>query len=189
MMSELREATLYREAADVKRYHTKRTIGTQTVGQHTFGMLMLVKQVTEGQYHQDDINELYHRVMHHDLPELMTGDVPGPIKRAHPQLGPLMDEIEQDLAPLYRMDNELTFTGDLEALLKWADRMDGAMWCMEELRMGNRNVISTIERYLGWLIAARIPDCASGLTSELVVAAFEEFNITPATGDTLEMKA
>jgi 5'-deoxynucleotidase YfbR-like HD superfamily hydrolase len=189
MMPELTEAQVYRNAADVQRYHVMRTIRTQTVGQHTFNMLMLIKQATEGQgYLPTDMLELYHRVMHHDLPELYTGDIPGPIKRAHPSLGPLLDEIEEDLQPVFRPD-----LGDLDpelaVLLKWADRVEGAMWAMEELRMGNTYLRKTVERYLGWLINARIPDCASELTTALVFAAFEEFNITPATGATLEQRA
>jgi 5'-deoxynucleotidase YfbR-like HD superfamily hydrolase len=191
MMSEYTEAKLYRDAGAVKRFHVLRTHRAQSVAEHSFGMLMLLKQVMEaGFWTTRDQLETYHRVMHHDLPEFYTGDIPGPIKRAHPALGPLLDEIEEDLAPLYRPeDTDTVMHGEITALVKWADRMEGALWAMEELRMGNLNMRPVVERYLGWMTAARIPDCANALTKEVVQIVVDEFGILPATGATLEMKS
>lgn len=184
-MKPLVEATLYRDGGAVKRYHVKRTIRTQTVAEHTFGMLMLVKQVVGYQAKEFDMQVVYEAIMHHDLPELMTGDMPAPIKRAHPELGPLMDSIEQELAPLYR-DFELS---PLEtALCKWADRMELVLWCLEEYRMGNTYVKDTIRRGIGWILAGRMPDCCRQLTDD-VVRELRTLNITPATGAELEKNA
>lgn len=186
-MKALTEATLYRDAGAVKRYHVKRTHRTQTIAEHTFGMLMLVKQVTEGmaEYGLQSLATLYNAILHHDLPELMTGDVPAPIKRVHPELGPLMDSIEQDLYPLYR---DYTLTQEEAALLKWADRMELVLWCLEEFRMGNTFVLDTIRRGIGWILAAHIPECCRALTDGVVRELRDKHNITPATGAELEMK-
>lgn len=146
-MNLLTENTLYRDAADVQRYHTKRIIRNQTVGQHTFNMLMLLNQV-----HPDCSKEMLQAVMHHDLPELMTGDIPAPIKKMHDTLGPLMDSIEEGLAPLYR---EVTLTPWEETLLKWVDRMELVLWCLEEVRMGNTYCRETAERGLMWILESR----------------------------------
>ena len=185
-MKALVEATLYRDAGAVKRYHVKRTHRTQTIAEHTFGMLMLVKQVTDIRATDERKVALYEAILHHDLPELFTGDVPAPIKRVHPELGPLMNSIEEGLAPLY-MD-----AGDLlpedAVLLKWADRMELVMWCLEEVRLGNTNMIPTVARGLGWILAVRVPDCARALTDE-VVADARTVGIAPATGAELEMNA
>lgn len=186
-MSPLTEATLYRDAGAVKRYHVKRTLRQQSIAEHTFGMLMLVKQVTEGQgeYGLQSRAVLYEAILHHDLPELFTGDVPAPIKRAHPELGPLMDSIEEDLAPLYRPDN---LSAEEQALLKWADRMELVLWCLEEFRMGNTFVASTVARGLGWINTTRMPDCCRELTAEVVKDA-AKLGISPASGAELERNA
>lgn len=185
-MKKLVEAQLYRDAGAVKRYHVKRTHRVQTVAEHTFGMLMLVKQVIEcetiGKWNWFAI---YNAILHHDLPELMTGDVPAPIKRAHPELGPLMDSIEQDLYPLYR---DYGLSPDEEAIVKWADRMELVLWCLEEYRMGNMFMMDTIRRGMGWILAGRMPDCCQQLTQE-VVSELRSFGITPATGAELEKNA
>lgn len=186
-MKALVEATLYRDAGAVKRYHVKRTHRTQSVAEHTFGMLMLVKQVTRGrgEFGLQARAVLYEAILHHDLPELMTGDVPAPIKRAHPELGPLMDSIEQELYPLYQ---EFDLTTEEGALLKWADRMELVLWCLEEVRMGNDYLKPTVARGLGWVLAARLPECCVDLTNE-VVADARSVGIEPASGAELEMNA
>lgn len=147
-MTPITENTLYRDAADVVRYHTKRTIRQQTVGHHSFNMLMLVQQVVPGCR-----KEVLLAIMHHDLPELKTGDIPGPIKRHHPQLGPLLDEIESGLAPLFK---DCGLTHEEEALVKWADRMEGCLWCLEEVRMGNTYLRRTAGKYMAWILSSRI---------------------------------
>lgn len=181
-MKALVEAQLYRDAGNVTRYHAKRTIRRQNIAEHTFGILMLVKQV------KPDLSlNLVNAILHHDLPELFTGDVPAPIKRAHPDLGPLLDHIEEGLAPLYNpvMDkltpNEIT-------LLKWADRMELVLWCLEEVRMGNSYCETTVRRGLGWILNVRVPDCAKQLTSEVAADALS-VGIVPATGEELERNA
>lgn len=186
-MKALVEATLYRDAGAVKRYHVKRTHRTQTLAEHTFGMLMLVKQVTEGrgEHGLQSLAILYNAILHHDLPELMTGDVPAPIKRVHPALGPLMDSIEQDLYPLYR---EYTLTQEEAALLKWADRMELVLWCLEEFRLGNSYVKPTVARGLGWILASHLPECCRALTAEVIEDA-QSLGIEPAQGAELEMNA
>lgn len=185
-MKALVEAQLYRDAGGVKRYHVKRTHRTQTVAEHTFGMLMLVKQVLEKTVVSDfDKSRIYEAVLHHDLPELFTGDIPAPIKRAHPQLGPLMNTIEEGLAPLY-LDAHL---GPWDAaLIKWADRMELVLWCLEEIRMGNTFLEQTAQRGLGWILASVVPECALELTEE-VVADARSLGINPDVGSDLEKNA
>lgn len=184
-MSPFVEAQLYRDAGAVTRYHAKRTHRTQTIADHTFGVLMLIKQVTigYGTFGMQARCMLYDAVLHHDLPELITGDIPAPIKRSHPQLGPLMDEIERDLAPLYR---EYDLTHEEAALVKWADRMELVLWCYEEYRMGNMFALDTIRRGMGWIITGYVPACAVEFTND-VVAELATKGIAPATGAELEM--
>lgn len=185
-MKALVEATLYRDAGAVKRYHVKRTHRTQSIAEHTFGMLMLVKQVIQlSDVPFERTAVLYEAILHHDLPELFTGDVPAPIKRVHPELGPLMDSIEQQLVPLYA---EFELTAEEGALLKWADRMELVLWCLEEYRMGNTYAKPTVARGLGWILTARMPSCCHELTEE-VIADARSVGIEPASGAELEMQA
>ena len=136
-------ATLFRDAAEVKRYHTQRTLRQQTIGAHSFNMLLLLDQVAPGAR-----KEVWQAVMHHDLPELFTGDMPAPIKRLHPELKVVMQEAEEDLVPLYR---DLFLTVAEERLVKFCDTLELVLWCMEELRMGNICVKVCIVNGITWL--------------------------------------
>lgn len=173
-------ATLFRDAADVRRYHCKRVLRQQTVGAHSFNVMLLIQQVAPACR-----KELFLAVMHHDFPELVTGDIPAPIKRAHPELSILLEEIEEDLAPLY-----VDFGLDAEelALLKWADTMELVLWCVEEFRMGNTYTKDTIRRGLGWIMAKRIPPCAEAFTLDVVDTLGHSLGLDYATGAELEMK-
>jgi 5'-deoxynucleotidase YfbR-like HD superfamily hydrolase len=144
------EANLFRAAADTRRYHTQRMLRDQTVGQHTFNMLLLLQQVAP-----DTRKEVLVAVMHHDLPEYFTGDMPAPIKRASPALKVLMDELETDLAPLYR---ELDLTPEEWALIKWADLMELTLFSLEELKMGNTFARTAFVNGLTWMLDAVAPN-------------------------------
>lgn len=183
MMAALTEAKLYRDAGAVTRYHAKRTHRSQTVAEHTFGILMLLKQVMNPTWPPHGLWRIYEAALHHDLPELFTGDVPAPIKRAHPDLGPLMESIEEGLAPLYQ---DFGLSEEEAALLKWADRMELVLWCLEEYRMGNTYMGDTVRRGMGWIIAARTPACAEKLTQE-VRDECGSLGLWPAFGAELEM--
>lgn len=164
-MKPIVEAQLYRDAADTLRYHTQRTLRSQTVGQHTFNMLMLLQLVAP-----DSRKEVLQAVMFHDLPEKFTGDTPAPIKRASPALKVLLDELEMDLAPLYQ---DFSLTPDEHALVKWVDLMELAMFGLEELKMGNRYAEEVASNGLQWLIAVKAPnDVASLLLREAVIMGY-----------------
>lgn len=170
-MKPLTEATLYRDAADVVRYHTKRTHRQQTVGAHSFNMLLLISQVAP-----DARKEVFIAVMHHDLPELMTGDIPAPIKKMHDLLGPLMDTIEAGLAPLFR---DCGLTHEEERLVKWADRMELVLWCLEEYRMGNTYAGETASKGLMWVLESRAENemyvGGTAASDKLTVEVVQEF--------------
>lgn len=164
-MKPIVEAQLYRDAADTLRYHTQRTLRSQTVGQHSFNMLMLIQLIAP-----DTRKEVLQAVMFHDLPEKFTGDTPAPIKRASPALKVLLDELEMDLTPLYR---DFNLTPDEHALVKWVDLMELAMFGLEELRMGNRFAEEVASNGLQWLIAVQPPnDTATLLLREAVIKGY-----------------
>lgn len=182
-MSPLVEAKLYRDAGQVKRYHTQRTLRQQTVAEHSFGVCMLIRQVWP-----DCSRNILFAAMHHDLPELMTGDIPAPAKRAHPQMDTYLEEFEASLHPLYY--DTVWMDAEEQAVLKWADTMELVLWCLEEWRMGNHTtgMGDMIRRALGWIISRRVPLCAQPLTVQIVEDA-TSLGLAPFTGSQLETQA
>lgn len=161
-MTALAEVQLYRDAADVKRMHTMRTIRGQTVGAHSFNVMVLIQHVAP-----DCRKEVLVAAMRHDFTELHTGDIPAPIKRLHPRLKPLLEDIESGLAPLTR---GVDLDPQEEALVNWADKVELLLWCREEYMMGNRYVNDVIDRLIEWVSTAPAPcPMAKDFFSELVL--------------------
>lgn len=87
--------------------------------------------------------------LYHDATEILTGDMPTPVKYDNPELqtaykqleamaaNKLIAKLPEDLQPDYR---ELLLPEDSEEkrLLKAADRMAALIKCIEELKQGNR---------------------------------------------------
>ena len=88
--------------------------------------------------------------LYHDAPEIITGDMPTPVKYSSPTLrdaykaletesvhcmtGLLPDELSEELSPF--ISGEL-LTAEEKRLLKAADRLSALIKCTEEQRSGN----------------------------------------------------
>ena len=87
--------------------------------------------------------------IYHDMPEIITGDMPTPVKYFSPDiraafgavekvsqqrlLGALPADLHADFAPLLTEDGE----EDLRALVKAADKISALVKCIEERKAGN----------------------------------------------------
>ena len=86
--------------------------------------------------------------LYHDASEILTGDMPTPIKYDNPAIRKaykdveavaerkLVDFLPQDLRGAYR-DIVTPVDGEIEALVKAADKLSAHIKCLEELKAGN----------------------------------------------------
>jgi len=141
-MNQLETALLFRDAGAVKRYHTCRMSRQQDLAAHTHGVLMLVLQV-----YPECSKRLMIAALHHDLPELITGDIPAPAKRNSATLSVHLEEMEKATGPLYVDMGLTTFE---ECVLKWCDTFELVLFCMEEVLMGNMYATGPLTKGLEW---------------------------------------
>jgi len=176
MSSALYRTTLLRDAAAVKRFHVKRTLRTQTVGEHTFGVMLLLRSVLPDNISAEGTCNLMFAAMHHDLPELVTGDIPAPAKWEHPELGALLDRIERSAQGLY-LDVDLS---DQDAtMLKWADITELLLWCLEERSLGNITLDDTIQRALHHVSGLGLLWPAAAELTKQIQSSCEDFGLVP----------
>lgn len=131
-----------RRAADVNRFHIERTIHRNTVGQHSFNVAMLVLRLEPSAS-----RELLMSALFHDLPERELGDVPAPTKWAHPELRNQLAEAEVAVSKkhgLWEVQSKLLPSE--RCVLKWADYLEAAYFCLEERRMGNTELTGPFSR-------------------------------------------
>lgn len=87
--------------------------------------------------------------MFHDTSEIITGDMPTPVKYYNPQIKAVYKDIEKqaqhtllDMLPEYmRSDiDDIYYEDDeqINAIVKAADKISAYIKCVEELNMGNR---------------------------------------------------
>ena len=109
--------------------------------------------------------------LYHDAPEILTGDLPTPVKYKTAALRAAYREVEHAGAAVMaglmpeplREETESYLTGavlnDAERkLLKAADRLSALIKCMEELQTGNREFAAAHEQQLAALHAMECPE-------------------------------
>ena len=120
--------------AAVKRYHTIPTINSETVGEHSFGVAMMVLAITE----QKASANLLKAALFHDMAEQHTGDVPFPSKKAFPIVKFALEAAEES------WNEENGFHVDLtdrdKRVLKWADMSQLLWFCKIQRDLGNTNM-------------------------------------------------
>lgn len=126
-------------ASWVKRFHAKHTIVTETLGQHSHTVAMLVQQV-----YPECSKQVIIAALEHDLPEFVTGDVPAPAKWANPGLGVALDIIEANVIQKHGLISCTDLLPYERALLKWADMVALVLFCMQEVRLGNSTCRQTV---------------------------------------------
>ncbi len=88
--------------------------------------------------------------LYHDVPEIITGDMPTPVKYQNPVIRTAMAQLEQGaverlvsmLPPDLREDYRPLLTGEAgteeeRRLVKGADKLSALIKCVEELKQGN----------------------------------------------------
>lgn len=124
-----------RAGNQVKRWHTRRMIQDETVGEHTANVLALVFALSSD---STPSTALISATLLHDTAEQWTGDIPATAKWSSKALKEAADELEDDKMRenyLTPMIDEIT---DKEyIILKWADMLDLCYFCLNEMQMGN----------------------------------------------------
>lgn len=128
------------DAGAVERFHTRRAIRRQTVGEHSWGVAMVVLAIC------DPSANLLKAALLHDVPELATGDIPAPFKWAYPAINDLLGQAEDDISANWGVSVELT--DDELHILKWADMFELCLYARAEVAMGNRYMFGPLSRGL-----------------------------------------
>lgn len=133
------------DAGGVKRMHTVPTLRPYTVAEHVYGSMLIASEL----YHLNHkvaasrgLSFSWERIqmslLFHDAPEVDTGDIPAPVKRASHDIRHAVDGLEQK----FYEDFEIP-TVDLNEIevdvVKTADTLDLVAYCVRERLMGNRH--------------------------------------------------
>lgn len=123
-----------REALMVRRYHTIGHVAKEdTVGHHTCNVIAMIFFMCN----DNPPLALVKKALHHDVPELGTGDMPATTKWENPALVKELEIVERTIQERHNLATEI-LTEEEEALLKFADYMDLCFKAVEEIGTGNQ---------------------------------------------------
>jgi 5'-deoxynucleotidase YfbR-like HD superfamily hydrolase len=138
------ELQFYSRGSEVTRYHTLRTLQTETVGHHSHGVAMLCVLLRP-----DASAALLKAALVHDLAEHLTGDMPAPAKRLY-GIGDQVNAVEAALLEGSGLSMP-SLTPEEARTLKLADNLQGLLFCARELQLGNEGAREVFDRYVEYI--------------------------------------
>ena len=147
----------------ILRWGLKRNVENENVKEHSFDVAMIAHAlaVIKNRYFEGDLNadRIAIMALYHDASEVLTGDLPGPIKYFNPSIASaykvvekaaeeklitmLPEEMREDFLPL--IDYKLA-GAEIGALIKSADVISAYLKCIQEVDAGNHEFAVAKER-------------------------------------------
>lgn len=148
-----------RRMCRVTRYNSAAIHRTENVAEHSWyiswiclRLFHLIKDVHHDKY-KIDLGTLLSKSLLHDLPEMLTGDIPRPFKHFNSDIRNAIDRAETEIFTKYCNDNDIpkeVHHSTLSAkegldgeVVKLADVLCVIGYVAEEIQMGNRLIFST----------------------------------------------
>ena len=116
-------------AGSIVRYHNRPTAQRQTVGEHTWRVLVIYTEL-----YGMPRAEVYQNIIYHDVPEIITGDIPFMAKRYYPELKKILNQIEQKYDATYL--HLPAITEEEVAQIKVADLLEMLFFAIDDYHMG-----------------------------------------------------
>ena len=157
----------------IDRWALMRNSQKENVQEHSHMVAVLAhalavirKEVYGGQI---DPGEVAVAALYHDAPEILTGDMPTPVKYFNPEIreaykqvetvsaGKLLDMLPEELRKSYEPYLYET-PGEIHDLVKAADKISAYIKCVEELKMGNTEFRQAAQQTLDILEASPLPE-------------------------------
>ena len=157
----------------VKRWALMRNTEEENIQEHSYMVavlahaLALIRTRVFGQ--ETDANAVAVAALYHDATEILTGDMPTPIKYYNPEirdayrkveavagdrlLSMLPDVLRTDYAPFIKDEDET-----VHRLVKAADKLSAYIKCVEELKAGNLEFKQAAEQTRSALDGMRLPE-------------------------------
>lgn len=155
LLTDQERVKLLREASDVQRLHSIRTIGEYSNGQHSFNMLAMLRLL----WSEAPI-ELVWAILEHDIPERLIGDVPSPALREvyYESKVEVSNQESEILEEIFGYSvNYGNIPTELQQWLKALDLLELYLYCRDQMAMGNKNVFQVQDRAIKALEALQIP--------------------------------
>lgn len=136
-------------AGKVQRFHTAPMIKPQSVGEHVYGVQVILHYLYRG----DPPNDVLLAALRHDMAEYYLGDLPAPAKWRFPGLAAQYETAEGHLLQQeHACYNSISIPHEELRALKCADMLDLLLQSLYELQLGNQTALDLIMRGVQYLV-------------------------------------
>lgn len=156
----------------INRWGLMRNTQTENIQEHSHMVAVLAHALAVIQNEkfggQTDPGQVAVAALYHDASEILTGDMPTPIKYDNPDIQSAYKQVEavaeakllsmlpEDLRPAY--EDAITIVDpEVKALVKAADKLDAYLKCVEEVKAGNAEFKKAKEQTYAALCQNPIP--------------------------------
>lgn len=136
-----------------KRFHTESVLQEQDIAAHSFGVAWCCEIITGGKASKN----LIMAALAHDLAEHKVGDMPSPAKRKY-DIGNRLSVVEEGLLLEQRLAYYNDLTQEEEKVLKFADLLDGLLYCYKEKMLGNNFIDEAYQNFYSYLHQMNPPE-------------------------------
>jgi len=129
-------------AGQIRRWHQKgHTNRPQDLAQHSHGVALWISIL-----HPNPSALLLKAALHHDLPEVATGDTPRYIKQDNPELKVILEKAEAKAALFYELVTETDLVADEVRWLHACDLLDAWLFLFQNILCHNEMVREDFNR-------------------------------------------
>lgn len=159
----------------IPRWSLMRQTRPEYVAEHTVEVMQIahtLSSIAKQKFgKQVDENKIVFCALYHDISEILTGDMPTPVKyndetlktayqdmekkALHKLLETVDGDIKQDLVPFVTAEN---LSLEEKSILKGADRLSALIKCIEEKRSGNQEFESAYKSVYQSLVAMNLQE-------------------------------
>ncbi len=139
----------------ISRWGLMRNTRTENIAEHSLETAIITHLLCELRNRRFggsvDVSKAVLTAVYHDVPEIITGDLPTPVKYYDPEIKSaykrveeaaaekLEDSLPEDLRPAYAPLLRESADPEIAALVKAADKLSALIKCIEERRSGNED--------------------------------------------------
>ena len=137
----------------IGRWGLMRSVEQENVSEHSHMVAVLAHALAVPENEKFggsvDVGEVTVAALYHDAPEILTGDLPTPVKYHNPEIKTAYKAVEQtsaerllallpeELRDIYRPYVSETCAPEVERIVKAADKLSAYIKCIEEVKAGN----------------------------------------------------
>lgn len=133
------------DSGSVVRYHSTLIDKKQNVDSHSWETAVILSRI-----YPECSKELLEYALVHDSGEIITGDVPTPVKKKYPCLKETYDQIELIILNDMGIDSQ-SFSITEKLALKWADYLSGLYFTTRRMRAGDMEAALVRDNWLTYL--------------------------------------